>query len=347
MAGDSPLWRARPIGAARTRLREDRRKSPVARRPHARLHMDLSMMKRETFPIDNIYVPVKRGGDACPPPASPARRYGRSRRFHASSWPRFQVQPSMCARRRLIFGEYLAMAGCRQAQFAERAIGPNHGHGNFRGRITRGVAHERHRLRVAQRRLGQEHAGRAPGRPRRQAVALAPAGRRRPAGLAHALAQAARHRRAAAGLRHRRRARDHRLRKRQGYEWVFIDTPPNMSAVVTDAIHAATLIIIPARLTLFDLAAIKETMDLARQLRRPYAVVINGVPPRRDNTESPYVREARAALTSLNVPVWAGQITQRNTYSLALAEGEGAKEYEPHRRPPTRSPHYGPPSTSR
>ncbi|MGH6771627.1 MAG: AAA family ATPase [Xanthobacteraceae bacterium] len=116
--------------------------------------------------------------------------------------------------------------------------------------------------------------------------------------------------------------------KRQGYEWVFIDTPPNMSAVVTDAIHAATLIVIPARLTLFDLAAIKETMDLARQLRRPYAVVINGVPPRRDNTESPYVREARAVLTSLNVPVWSGQITQRNNYSLALAEGEGAKEYD-------------------
>jgi chromosome partitioning protein len=40
------------------------------------------------------------------------------------------------------------------------------------------------------------------------------------------------------------------------------------------------------------------------------------------------VREARAVLTSLNVPVWAGQITQRNNYSLALAEGEGAKEYD-------------------
>jgi cellulose biosynthesis protein BcsQ len=101
-----------------------------------------------------------------------------------------------------------------------------------------------------------------------------------------------------------------------------------MSAIVTDAIHAATLIVIPARLTLFDLAAIKETMILARQLRKPYAVVINGVPPRRDNTESPFVREARAVLTSLNVPVWSGQITQRNNYSLALAEGEGATEYD-------------------
>lgn len=115
---------------------------------------------------------------------------------------------------------------------------------------------------------------------------------------------------------------------RDGYEWVFIDTPPNMSAIVADAIQLATLIIIPARLTLFDLAAIKETMNLARQLKKPYAVVINGVPPRRDNTESPFVREARAVLGSLNVPVWSGQITQRNAFSLALAEGEGASEYD-------------------
>jgi cellulose biosynthesis protein BcsQ len=116
--------------------------------------------------------------------------------------------------------------------------------------------------------------------------------------------------------------------KRAGYEWVFIDTPPNMSAVVTDSIHMATLVVIPARLTVFDIAAIKETMDLSRQLRKPYAVVINGVPARRDNTESPYVREAREILTGLNVPVWSGQITNRTSYSLALAEGEGAKEYD-------------------
>ena len=33
-------------------------------------------------------------------------------------------------------------------------------------------------------------------------------------------------------------------------------------------------------------------------------------------------------LTQLNVPVWSGQITQRTNYSLALAEGEGAAEYD-------------------
>ena len=119
-----------------------------------------------------------------------------------------------------------------------------------------------------------------------------------------------------------------RAARRAGYEWVFVDTPPNTSAIVTDAIHAATLVVIPARLTVFDLAAVKETMDLARQLRKPYAVVINGVPARRDKAESPFVREARKVLGSLNVPVWSGQITQRTNFSLALAEGEGVSEYD-------------------
>jgi cellulose biosynthesis protein BcsQ len=115
---------------------------------------------------------------------------------------------------------------------------------------------------------------------------------------------------------------------KRDHEWAFVDTPPNISAVVTEAIRAATLVIIPARLAVFDLAAIKETIDLARHLRKPYAVVINAAPARRDNTESPFVTQARQMISSLNVPVWSGQITQRNNYSLALAEGEGASEYD-------------------
>src|SRR6186997_429122 len=35
--------------------------------------------------------------------------------------------------------------------------------------------------------------------------------------------------------------------KRDGIEWVFIDTPPNLSAVVDDAIRNATMVIIAAR----------------------------------------------------------------------------------------------------
>ena len=44
--------------------------------------------------------------------------------------------------------------------------------------------------------------------------------------------------------------------KRDGYEWVFIDTPPNMSAVVEDAVRNATMVIIPARPGVFDVNAV-------------------------------------------------------------------------------------------
>ena len=119
-----------------------------------------------------------------------------------------------------------------------------------------------------------------------------------------------------------------RAAKRDGIEWVFIDTAPNMSASVTEAIRAATLLVVPCRPGVFDLEAARETVDFARQMRKPYAVVINGAPPRRQDTESPMVTHARETLLGLNIPVWGGQITQRANFTLALAEGEGAKEYE-------------------
>lgn len=116
--------------------------------------------------------------------------------------------------------------------------------------------------------------------------------------------------------------------KQGGVEWVFIDTPPNMSVSVIDAVQSATLVIIPCRPGVFDVCAIQETIGLACRTRTPYAVVINGAPPKRQEVESPSVTFARECLAKLQVPVWGGQITQRASFSLALAEGEGAKEYD-------------------
>jgi cellulose biosynthesis protein BcsQ len=116
--------------------------------------------------------------------------------------------------------------------------------------------------------------------------------------------------------------------KRDGIEWAFVDTAPNMSASVLEALRAATLVVIPCRPGIFDLDAVKETIAFARGARKPYAVVINAAPPKRQDVESAVVTQARESLGGLQVPVWGGQITHRSNYSLALAEGEGAKEYD-------------------
>jgi chromosome partitioning protein len=116
--------------------------------------------------------------------------------------------------------------------------------------------------------------------------------------------------------------------KRARIKWVFIDTPPNMSVSVIDAIRCATLVIVPCRPGLFDLDAVQETIGFARRERTPYAVVINGAPPKRQDIESPTVAAARDCLAELQIPVWGGQITQRANFSLALSNGEGAREYD-------------------
>jgi chromosome partitioning protein len=113
-----------------------------------------------------------------------------------------------------------------------------------------------------------------------------------------------------------------------GAEWVFVDTPPNMSTVVTEAIRCATLVVIPARPGVFDIDAVKETIEFTRGLQKPYAVVINGAPARRANQDSPVVTYARESLASLMAPVWGGQVSHRTNFSLALAEGEDAEEYD-------------------
>jgi chromosome partitioning protein len=116
--------------------------------------------------------------------------------------------------------------------------------------------------------------------------------------------------------------------ERDDVEWVFIDTPPNVSASVIEAIEAATLVIIPCRPGLFDLDAVQETIGYAREARTPYAVVFNAAPPRRGEVEALAVTAARECLARLRVPVWGGQISHRANYSLALTEGEGMKEYD-------------------
>jgi chromosome partitioning protein len=102
--------------------------------------------------------------------------------------------------------------------------------------------------------------------------------------------------------------------KRDGAEWVFIDTPPNVSSVVEDSIRNATMVIIPARPGVFDVNAVQETILTCRAARR-------------DEAESPIVTIAREALTKFRAPVWGGQITNRADLLMALGHGEGAREY--------------------
>ena len=100
-----------------------------------------------------------------------------------------------------------------------------------------------------------------------------------------------------------------------GAEWVFIDTSPTMWVVVQEAIRAATLVLIPARPGFLDLDAVRETVKTARERNKPYAVVLNACPVKRDEREAPAVAQSRAYLDREGVPVFAGQISHRAAFS--------------------------------
>ena len=115
----------------------------------------------------------------------------------------------------------------------------------------------------------------------------------------------------------------------EGYEWVFIDTAPTTWVVVQEAIRAATLVLIPARPGLFDLDSARETIAAARERGKPFAVVLNAAPARREERDAPALALARAALGADKIPVWSGQISQRAAFALTLAAGASAWEAEP------------------
>jgi chromosome partitioning protein len=117
----------------------------------------------------------------------------------------------------------------------------------------------------------------------------------------------------------------------EAYEWVFIDTAPTMWLVVQEAIRAATLVIVPARPGFFDLDSVRETIAAARERDRPFAVVLNAAPVKRENKEAPVVAQSRAWLERQGIPVWWGQISHRAAYLLTLAAGASACESAPDR----------------
>jgi len=134
----------------------------------------------------------------------------------------------------------------------------------------------------------------------------------------------------------------------EGYQWIFIDTAPSMWVVVQEAMRAATLVLIPARPGFFDLDSVRETIATARERDKPFAVVLNAAPVRREEKEAPVLMQSRAFLDRQGIPVWSGQISQRAAYSLTLAAGgsacESAPEFDGRRRDPramVRSPPLG------
>ena len=108
-----------------------------------------------------------------------------------------------------------------------------------------------------------------------------------------------------------------------GWDWVFIDTPPAFVNTIEDAIENATLVLIPLRPSSLDLIASEDAVVMSRDAGKPYLCIINDAEPRWKTTNS-----ARDYLLAASVPVADHIIAHRQPYLGAMTSDRTGPEVE-------------------
>lgn len=108
-----------------------------------------------------------------------------------------------------------------------------------------------------------------------------------------------------------------------GCQLVMVDTPPHHSTAAAAAVRIASLTLVPARPSAFDLAAILETIELVRHANGRAGAVLNAIP-----ASSTVADQAQDVIERAGLKVLA-RIGQRIAWQHAAARGRGVYETEP------------------
>lgn len=114
----------------------------------------------------------------------------------------------------------------------------------------------------------------------------------------------------------------------EGTGLLVIDTPPHSTDDATIAAEMADMILIPSRPAILDLAAIGDSVAIARKVGRPGAIVLNCCPPPTRFGETAIVQEARGALKVYDMDVAPVAVSQRAAFSHALIDGRAVTEFD-------------------
>lgn len=108
-----------------------------------------------------------------------------------------------------------------------------------------------------------------------------------------------------------------------GVELVLVDTAAGVDDGTLAAARASDLVVIPCRASLFDLAAVMRTVDVARLARTQVAVALNFVRARGAETG-----EARGILRERGIDVLESTLGQRVAVVHAQTSGLGVREFD-------------------
>jgi chromosome partitioning protein len=113
--------------------------------------------------------------------------------------------------------------------------------------------------------------------------------------------------------------------KKNGVDFMVIDTPPHADAAAREAIKQADMVLIPTKPRAFDLAALEPIADLVSFASRPAFVVLNSVPA----GATVLAEEAREAARGLGLEICPVELGDRAAFHRSSAKGETAAEIEP------------------
>ena len=113
--------------------------------------------------------------------------------------------------------------------------------------------------------------------------------------------------------------------KKNGVDFVVIDTPPHAGAAAREAIKAADLVLIPTKPRAFDLAALEPIADLVNYAKTPAFVVLNSVP----SGATQLAKSARDAATEMGLDICPVELGERADFHRSSAKGETASELAP------------------
>lgn len=113
------------------------------------------------------------------------------------------------------------------------------------------------------------------------------------------------------------------LVRSQGWDWLFIDTPPAIMDEIEQAVFVADFVLIPTRASSVDLLALDQIEEVVKSLERPFAYVLNAVDPPPARLTSWATLQLRKMGDLIEPP-----ISNRKAYASAMASGRTGPEIE-------------------
>ena len=107
-------------------------------------------------------------------------------------------------------------------------------------------------------------------------------------------------------------------------DYVIIDTMPHTSSAASLIGQISDLIVIPCQPTPFDIAAIKNTINIVKARNKKSIIVMSRAPHR-----APEIEETKMLLKTHDVDIFPGVISDRRSYFRAVTQGLSVNEFEP------------------